>query len=146
MVEKRSKQYITGCAHVGVCAIYLRGACFLPCYTAVWCSSGNCMQPFLLISDLLASHSSGKELPVIFEQSYEYTEKKELSCRFPGCWLSHLLGQTLQVSAEDGWQARGVDLTEGARSTPTQRFADGQKLTTVSGAYKLFLPGSQGGS
>ena len=32
MVEKRNKQDITGCAHVG--GGYLRGGCFLPCYTA----------------------------------------------------------------------------------------------------------------
>ena len=31
IVEKRNKQYITGCAHVGG-GCYLRGVCLLPCY------------------------------------------------------------------------------------------------------------------
>ena len=46
---------------------------------------------------------------------------------------------TLWDSAAQGRQVHGVDLTEGARLTPSLRFADGQKLVRKRKCMELEL-------
>ena len=78
---------------------------------------------------------------------YPGQRQSKKSCRFLGGYLT-FLAKLLECSAEQGRQVHGVDLTEGARLTPSLRFADGQKLVNKRKfmELKLFLPGSRGGS